>query len=206
VQLMPKPTFFNLPKEKQDLLMNVAKKEFSRVPFYEASISNIIKEAGIPRGSYYQYFEDKEDVFFYLLDIFSQHSYELFISFLKRNDGDLFKSFIDWFKHVLKRFEEPEDRQYIKNAFLNMNYKIEKAFTKNIYGDKVKSRYFEIIEFTDVKNLNISNEEEIYHIFKMMTAVTFQNLIHTFAKELPAHEAIKNYTLEISLLQRGFHK
>ncbi|MCU5751761.1 TetR/AcrR family transcriptional regulator, partial [Bacillus cereus] len=65
---MPKQTFFNLEREKKELLIQAAMKEFSRVPLFEASISNIIKDAGIPRGSFYQYFEDKEDVFFFLLN------------------------------------------------------------------------------------------------------------------------------------------
>ncbi|MEH7746974.1 TetR/AcrR family transcriptional regulator, partial [Neobacillus drentensis] len=39
---MPKQTFFNLTNEKQRSLINAAKKEFSRVPLHEASISNII--------------------------------------------------------------------------------------------------------------------------------------------------------------------
>jgi AcrR family transcriptional regulator len=206
VNKVPKPTFFNLPKEKQDILMNVAKKEFSRVPLYEASIANIIKEAGIPRGSFYQYFDDKEDVFFYLLDVYSKRSYELFISIVKRNIGDVFESFIDWFKSILKSFEVPEDRQYIKNAFLNMNFKIEKAFTQNMYGERVKSRFFEIIHLLDIKNLNVTNEDEIYHICKMMMAVSIQNLVHALAMELPTNEAMKNYSLEMDLLKKGFYK
>ena len=64
---MPKQTFFHLSKDKQDLLMQAAKEEFSRAPLHEASIANIIKSAGIPRGSFYQYFDDKEDLFLLLI-------------------------------------------------------------------------------------------------------------------------------------------
>ena len=61
---MPKQTFFNLPEGKRKTLMNAAEKEFARVPLAKASISNIIKDANIPRGSFYQYFENKEDLYF----------------------------------------------------------------------------------------------------------------------------------------------
>ncbi|WP_082383880.1 TetR/AcrR family transcriptional regulator [Lacticaseibacillus thailandensis] len=40
-----------------------AKTEFTRAVFAKASISNIIELAGVPRGSFYQYFEDKQDIF-----------------------------------------------------------------------------------------------------------------------------------------------
>ena len=45
---MPKPTFFRLPEAKQKRLMDAANKEFARAPFNDASISHIIKDAGIP--------------------------------------------------------------------------------------------------------------------------------------------------------------
>jgi AcrR family transcriptional regulator len=202
--VMPKQTFLNLSKEKQELLLNAAKKEFSRVPIYEASISNMIKDAGIPRGSFYQYFEDKEDVFFFLLDEDSKRIYEQFISIIKINNGDLFGSFVDWFKFILITFEETGNRQYIKNAFLNMNYKIEKALTKNFYEENVKSKFFELNSLLNSENLNISTEEEMFHILKIMMVVMIQNLVHVFAREVPIQEAMDDYSLEVNLLKKGF--
>lgn len=59
---MPKETFLNLSKEKQNKILNAAKKEFERASLEQASIKNIVEEAGIARGSFYQYFESKEDI------------------------------------------------------------------------------------------------------------------------------------------------
>lgn len=203
---MPKQTFFNLTKEKQGSLINAAKKEFSRVPLHEASISNIIKDASIPRGSFYQYFEDLEDLFFFLLHEHSQRNYERMIAIIQMNNGDLFESIVDWFKDILIMFEETENRQYFKNAFLNMNYKIEKTFTQNMYGERRKSKFFELIHLINTDNLNISNEEELYHVFKILMAVSFQNLAHGFAKELHINDVMKSFSLEIELLKKGFYK
>ena len=41
--------------------INALKKEFSRVPLKDALVSNIIIDAQIPRGSFYQYFDNIED-------------------------------------------------------------------------------------------------------------------------------------------------
>ena len=49
---MPSQTFFNLSKEKQEALLEAAKTEFTKVTFHDASINQIIKEAGISRGSF----------------------------------------------------------------------------------------------------------------------------------------------------------
>lgn len=64
---MPKETFFNLPEEKQNLICEAALEEFATHPFRHASVNRIVRRAGIAKGSFYQYFEDKTDLFRYLL-------------------------------------------------------------------------------------------------------------------------------------------
>ena len=59
---MPKETFLKLPEEKKNKILKAAKKEFARVPIENVSIKNIVEEADIARGSFYQYFESKEDL------------------------------------------------------------------------------------------------------------------------------------------------
>ncbi len=63
---MPKSTFFNLSEEKRKRIFNAAVKEFAARRFNEASINKIVKEAKIPWGSFYQYFNDKEDIYRYV--------------------------------------------------------------------------------------------------------------------------------------------
>lgn len=66
---MPKETFFNLPEEKRQRLLDLAIEEFAARDYRHASISQIVARAGIAKGSFYQYFEDKRDLFLYLLDV-----------------------------------------------------------------------------------------------------------------------------------------
>jgi AcrR family transcriptional regulator len=60
---MAKETFNNLPAQKRDRILQVAELEFAEYGFDLASIQRIVKEAKIPRGSFYQYFTDKTDIF-----------------------------------------------------------------------------------------------------------------------------------------------
>jgi len=203
---VPNQTFFNLPKEKRELLIQSAKKEFSRAPLSEASIANIIKSAGIPRGSFYQYFEDKEDAFYYILEEQMKLHHQFFFVALKKKDGDLFESFIDIFQHMLKEFKNQENIDFFRNVFLNMNYKMESKFTQGFNKNSFDEQFSNIIEDIDVKKLNISNNEEVAHVIKIIAAVTTNNLMQYFAKKVSYDEALKNYTLEINLLKKGLYK
>jgi len=64
---MPKETFFNLPELKRKAVFDAAVGEFSVYMFSEASINRIVKAAQIARGSFYQYFDGKEDLFAYVI-------------------------------------------------------------------------------------------------------------------------------------------
>ena len=65
---MPTERFYRLPEAKKQVIRQAAIKEFARVPFEKASINQIIQNADISRGSFYTYFEDKQDVVRYIFE------------------------------------------------------------------------------------------------------------------------------------------
>src|SRR5919205_3691509 len=75
---MPKQTFLNLPAEKRDIIMNAAIEEFAEYGLENASTNRIVKNSGIAKGSFYQYFEDKQDVFMHMLTVIEQKEMEFF--------------------------------------------------------------------------------------------------------------------------------
>jgi AcrR family transcriptional regulator len=75
---MPKATFFNLPFDKREHITKIAIEEFGNYEYADVSISRIVARAGIAKGSFYQYFADKEDLYAYLLDVIVQKKWEVF--------------------------------------------------------------------------------------------------------------------------------
>lgn len=90
---MVKTTFFNLDEEKRQRILAAALEEFSAQPYESASLNRIVAQAGIPKGSLYQYFEDKKDLYFFLID----EAAEVKLAFLRRCDlpegSDFFEGF-----------------------------------------------------------------------------------------------------------------
>ncbi|MEL7610290.1 MAG: TetR/AcrR family transcriptional regulator [Bacillota bacterium] len=72
---MPKDTFFNLSDEKREKVMRAAVSEFLKHGFEKGNVGAISKNAGIAKGSLYQYFENKKELFLYTV----QWSSEFFI-------------------------------------------------------------------------------------------------------------------------------
>ena len=87
---MPTTTFYRLPEEKRERLIDACWGELTRVRFTDVSINRIITAAHIPRGSFYQYFNDKEDLIRYLLEDMRAYFVDLLRSILIQARGDLF--------------------------------------------------------------------------------------------------------------------
>ena len=87
---MPTQRFLKLKEEKKQAILEAAVHEFSRVPYSSASINQIIKEADISRGSFYTYFEDKDDLMRYMLRGFRDNCQERIFRTLKEQGGNPF--------------------------------------------------------------------------------------------------------------------
>lgn len=75
---MPKQTFHNLPEEKRQNIISAAIEEFAEYGLENASTNRIVENSGISKGSFYQYFEDKQDVFMHLLRVLEQEKTDFF--------------------------------------------------------------------------------------------------------------------------------
>ena len=110
---MPTERFYRLPEAKKQVIRQAAIKEFARVPFEKASINQIIQNADISRGSFYTYFEDKQDLLKWL--IYAQA--ECCERELDKNDGNLF-DMLEWlFEFTIRKLEESKEMvQLVRNV------------------------------------------------------------------------------------------
>ena len=63
-----KTTFSNLPSEKQERVLDAAIDEFSRWGYEKASINRMVGRLGIAKGSIFQYFGSKKNLYFHIFE------------------------------------------------------------------------------------------------------------------------------------------
>lgn len=93
-------TFLRLPEEKRTRFLEAAWEEFTQVPFAEASINQIVLRARIPRGSFYQYFESKDELFSYLQQTVLEYLIAEYCRFMREARGDIFQTQLLCFDRV----------------------------------------------------------------------------------------------------------
>jgi len=116
---MPKETFFNLNEEKQEKIMRSAVHEFQGSGFENGNVGRIAKNAGVAKGSMYQYFENKKELFLYTV----QWSMQLFIrkygKTILPEGANIFDYFYESARQILFQLnDEKELAIFIQDVFL----------------------------------------------------------------------------------------
>lgn len=65
---MPSDRFLKLPIHKKEAVHQAIINEMKKHTYEHINVSNIVREADISRGSFYQYFIHKDDFYFYILE------------------------------------------------------------------------------------------------------------------------------------------
>ena len=159
---MPSATFYNLPEEKRERLLRAAREEFSRVPYESASVNRIIQSAGIPRGSFYMYFTDKEELFGHLMD-----SYGALL------EGDLFAAFLDLFDHIQAHWGDGKYREMAD--ILRCNRQMQPGVLLNREGPEASLA--RLRDRVDLSRLDLRTETDLSDIFHLLVSAVAGTLV-----------------------------
>lgn len=164
-----------LPERKKALIRSAAMKEFARVPFEKASINQIIHNAGISRGSFYTYFEDKSDVVQFLMEDMRRELQEFCEREIRRSGGDYFALLDKMFEYFVRTLQKTEGLLHMaKNLFSyqeNINGVGFKDWSKpcNMIGEDSPSAWF--FNLVDKNKLRVETVEDFSALMPLGTTV-----------------------------------
>lgn len=199
---MPSKTFFNLKEEKKARIEQALINEFSKGTFEQASITNIINEAKIPRGSFYQYFEDKKDAVKYIIEKFILMDYEKIYEELKNTNGDLFETALKIYDYRTNEAVLKFDIGLARNILEEL-----RKNNINIFENKeILKNQKSLIEFVNRDNLRIDTENDLYYFIKIITAITRSVTMDVFSERISKENGRKILEKELEIIKTGMKK
>ncbi|MCI2170729.1 TetR/AcrR family transcriptional regulator [Schleiferilactobacillus perolens] len=211
---MPTQTFFNLPEMKRQRLIEAGFSVFSRASLEDASVSEIVRLAKISRGSFYQYFADKRDLYFYLLTQMREQWVANSTGTLRRHQGDLFATVRELAQAGFRDVSRGKHRAFYRTLFLNFSYRgtaqVNKEWARAYKAEgHPRTQWAEMV---DVSRLNVSNDTQLRTLLYMLFGVFAQNVANYFNEtaskndELVAEQYRQNMLLMFDWLQFGVEK
>lgn len=199
---MPSERFLNLPEEKKKRIIKASLKEFARVSYDEISINRIIQDAEIPRGSFYQYFEDKKGLQTFLLEGFRTRLKEEVRLYLDEEKGDMFCFFKDSLAEIVKTGMGDEYKDVCKNAFSQLRY-ARPCPAEEIFAEDGRHLFVEIVEKMKEKYYKDYSMEELTLIWEILLQLIKEAVVRIFLLEEPEDQVIEKYHKKIAVIEAG---
>lgn len=199
---MPTETFFNLPEDKRIRILDAAKQEFTENVLLKSRVSNIIKNAGIPRGSFYQYFEDLEDLYYYVIDeVFDN----LFISGNQkaREKEELFEFVLYSFDHDYDLYANHNQHRFVMNVLRSIadNEEYQEKFNNR------RLRYIESnLDILDLSNIRLSEKEDLVKMYQMIQDIKRNIIRKSLLDNNTREQAKEDLRWYVDILKRGLLK
>ena len=198
-------TFCDFDRREMELCRPSGFCGFRKRKLKEASINRIVHDADISRGSFYTYFEDKQDLLKWLIYAQAEQHFNNYIERLRENGGDLW----DMLENVFDRGMDLMERAGLINIFQNL---IKSAKFMDIFrGDpesdpqvcRENQRFMKLLyENIDQDKAPISREA-LNELIEMHMVVFIMSIKRFFRDGEAREEASEYYKRHIRMLHYG---
>lgn len=200
---MIKKTFYNLPYEKRKRITDAVIKEFMEHPNEKVSINRIIKTAGISRGSFYQYFDDKVDLIEIITKTMFDQSNNKAKEILKLSCGDIFVMYIKMFDYFGDYCKQKQTMKIMRNIVesFKANDDLVSEYLKNRFNIALTNN--EIYLMVDRQNLKFQDSESVKCLIEILTQVLKNSVFDVFVAGCDREEVRSMLVKKIEIIKQG---
>lgn len=201
---MPTKTYYNLSEDKKERIFNAGVLEFSYHDIVEASVNTIVRIANISKGSFYQYFEDKNDYYWFIVleIIFGQvTTYE---TLLEKHEGDFLQTEEELFDALLSLFDDTKYRNLLSNVYKTSYMELKSNISSK--GSTIYIDMYDTLMKFGFKGYNIKTKEDFLIAFEMVRNVSNHTIMTMITEQLSKQETKDLYQRQMDYLTNGLKK
>lgn len=205
---MPTKMFFELNEEKRRRIIGICITEFSQYGYTNSSTNRITQNAGISKGSLFKYFQNKEELYFYILDMVTTE----LITDLKEDvavlSPDLFERTIQYSELEFAWYiKHPEKFKLITTAFSQTDDKFRQKI-ENRYNLQGQDIFYEILADLDPTTLKWDKQKTVAILKWFLLGFKEDFISHIQPEdfsniELIRHKYVESLTSYMTILKSG---
>lgn len=197
---MASERFWRLPPEKQKAIYEAAIEEFIRMPFEKASINKIIQKAGISRGSFYTYFEDKRELLSFVLEDTKNRWLNFCIDYLEKSGGDFWGMMEAMLDKAIEFCRVNDIFRFHQNLMMYQELAVMEMPSKGEAAKMVKNRLYPLVGHDIFRQ---ATEEYFIMVMEQSLFAVFSS-IACYYKNPQAERKIKeDYRRKINIIRYG---
>src|SRR4030095_8441587 len=146
-------TFKNLPPVRQEEIISVCLEEFALHEYQTASLSTIVANLNLAKGSFYRYFENKQSLYFFLLDHCTEIRLKNDEEFINNKSADIFQLMVQHFAAKIQ---------------FDKKFPLHSAFLYNVMQEKNND---------ELGNIQLTSKLKVFKIIKQLVATHTKNKV-----------------------------
>ena len=200
---MIKQTFYNLPEQKRQRVINAVIDEFADTENDKVSINRIVQKANISRGSFYQYFDDKLD----LVEVLIKSYIDMGIDDIRRavatSNGDIFYTFECMFDEIAAFSNDERHKKALKNLISNVRV------NNTLVSDYIIKRYKGIESLVDItdefsrKDFRFKSDEDMTLLQQILISVLKNEIYNYYVFDTDLEESKARYLRKLYIIKQG---
>lgn len=161
---MPTKLFFELSEEKRTKIIDASIAEFAQYGYNSGSTNRIVQIAGISKGSLFKYFQNKDELYFFILDMATQELTADLARKTRALSKNLFERIVQYSEAEFAWYlAHPEKCRLITAASTRSDAAIYREVEAR-YGEQGREIYDGLLEDIDTSALRLSREKTAHMI------------------------------------------
>ena len=199
--------FSELDSEKQQRIIDAALTEFAEYGYENGSTNRIVKNCGISKGSLFKYFENKEELYFYLIDTVSAQMAEEMRVDVSRLSRDLYERVIEYSVAEISWYvTNPVKGRFLIGVASETGSDIGRKIVER-YGDKSTDIYEALLKGVDMSGRS-NSRKEITDILRWVLMGFNSSFLKSIAERDDDIESLKKSYIKqlkgyLSVLKKG---
>lgn len=202
---MPTTTFYNIAENKQKKIIAVGIHLFSKYPFEEVDVQMVVNEAGLPRGSFYAYFENMEDYYNLVITSFRLERIKTVKNLADGFKGNLFDFLIELFKYDIAQYAIEEKKLLLAHYYRFLQTRKIGSLEETIYHPSQVIGIYSILSSfkTGINEKDQLEKEKKEFLIDFSMTVYLSTYNVCVNDKMSEAESIELFTKRIRIIERG---
>lgn len=148
------------------------------------------------------YFEDKEDLYFYVLEKHICTLYRRFLKYLDENAGDFIQAWHNLHTYILTSCLQKENSLF-KNMFLNMRYTTDRKMSLKPPQEVIREKHQELFSRIDKNKYRYSSDEELLGAFQLVMLVSMSSIAYILMNPKEQEKENNLYNQKLDIIRYG---
>lgn len=198
---MPTERFLNLPQEKRQTVLDAAKKELCAFSYDDLSINRIVKEAGISRGSFYEYFADKDDLIEYIMRDYCSAMEQLYNSYFRQGKFDIFLAAPESVSRAVEYCIREGEEALFRNLFSCL--RMSRVYSFEWLAESEKLIVSQSLSHVDRTSLKDPSDKAVTVLLDTVTVLTRNTMARIFSDYENRERYFRDFRTALALIRNG---